>query len=63
MIREWLDDYPKLQLVPYSSISIKKNKKLGWGIWVAGFPRWIFYLLMRQISILKKKYQYRENKD
>jgi len=38
---------PKLALsgflVPYSSISVKKNKKFGWGTWVAGFPRWKIY--------------------
>jgi hypothetical protein len=25
-------------LVPYSSVPVKKNKKMRRGIWVAGFP-------------------------
>jgi len=28
-------------LVPYSSIPVIKNKKLGRGTWVAGFPLWM----------------------
>jgi hypothetical protein len=27
-------------LVPYSSVSVNKNKKKRRGIWVAGFPRY-----------------------
>jgi len=37
-----------IALVPYSSIPVIKNKKLRWGTWVAGFPRW--YVRQSQIG-------------